>query len=44
MEGKITNRKEHWEMAWFLVDEVRNMHLGRVARRVIENNLKNFLP
>jgi len=41
--GKIANRREHLEIRWFSLNELKNLKLGRVVKRVIENNLKDFL-
>jgi 8-oxo-dGTP diphosphatase len=42
-KGKITNKAEHMEIKWFALDELKRLSLGRVLRRVIENNFKDFL-
>lgn len=41
--GEIANRREHLEIRWFSLNELKNLKLGRVAKRVIENKLKDFL-
>jgi 8-oxo-dGTP diphosphatase len=41
--GEIGNRREHSEIRWFFPGELQNLKLGRVAKRVIQNNLKDFL-
>lgn len=38
-KGKIDNKREHLEIKWFFIDELKKLPLGRVARRVIENHL-----
>ena len=42
-KGKITNKSEHMEIKWFSLNELKDLPLGRVLRRIIENNFKNFL-
>ncbi len=41
--GEIANRREHSEIRWFSLSELRNLKLGRVAKRVIQKNLENFI-
>jgi len=44
-KGKITNKgSEHMEIKWFSLDELKDLPLGRIVKRVIENHFKDFLP
>lgn len=42
--GKVTNKSEHIEIKWFSLNELKDLALGRVVKRVIEKNSKDFLP
>ena len=40
--GTMTNKAEHMEIKWFSLNELKDLPLGRVLRRVIENYFKDF--
>lgn len=42
-KGKITNQSEHVEVKWFSSNEIKDLALGRILRRVLENNFNDFL-
>ena len=42
-EGVITNKSEHSEMKWFSKNELKELPMGRVGRRVIEKHVGDLL-
>lgn len=41
-KGKITNKGEHSEIKWFSLNELENLPMGWVGRKVIDKNLRDL--